>query len=212
MSKVKLCGITNAADAALCVAEGADALGFIFCAKSPRCVSPETAAAIVKDLPASVMSVGVFVDEPLAEVQRIASLVGLDAVQLHGKEPVAYCAMLKNSVKVIKAFFPKDAGALGEMRRYANAVDMVLVDTPFDGKGTAAEREHDTALVARIMEEFRWCVYAGGVNVDNVDGIMAAFAPFMVDVARGSESAPGKKDADKVRRLIAAIKGHKGSI
>jgi phosphoribosylanthranilate isomerase len=207
MSKVKLCGITNATDAALCAAEGADALGFIFCAKSPRCVSSQVAAAIVKDLPASVMSVGVFVDEPLSDVQRIVEQVGLDAVQLHGKEPVAYCAMLKTSVKVIKSFFPKDECVFDDMRRYANAVDMVLIDTPFDGKGTAAEQTHDRTLASRIIEEFRWCVYAGGVNVENVDGIMAAFSPYMVDVARGSESEPGKKDPAKVKRLIAAIKG-----
>ena len=210
MVKVKLCGITNADDAALCVAEGADALGFIFVEKSPRAVTPEIAAQIVKLMPPSVMSVGVFADASLAEIERIVALVGLDAVQLHGKEAPAYCALLKSRVKVIKVFFPKDESILADMRRYAAAVDMMLIDTPFERKNSADESVHTADLVSRIMSEFRWCIYSGGVTLENIDDVLKTL-PYMIDIARGSEIAPGKKDPAKVKQLIAKIKGHKGT-
>ena len=127
MVKIKICGITNLEDALLAAELGADALGFIFYAKSPRQVAPETARAIIAQLPPFVASVGVFVDEAAAVVQELAAKVGLDWVQLHGQESPEYCRNLGR--KVIKGFRIQDEDSLRRLADYQGAAQALLLDT-----------------------------------------------------------------------------------
>ncbi len=108
-TRVKVCGITNARDARLAAAFGADAIGLIFC-ESPRRVDVDTARRIVRALPPFVTPVGVFVDAPLDDVLAVAAEVGLGAVQLHGSETPDYVEAVAQRVPVIKAFRVRDAG------------------------------------------------------------------------------------------------------
>ncbi|MBW1953744.1 MAG: phosphoribosylanthranilate isomerase, partial [Deltaproteobacteria bacterium] len=120
MVRVKICGLTNLADAQLACELGAQALGFIFYPKSPRYVAPDTARQIISQLPPLVLSVGVFVDEELAAVRELAAQIGLDWLQLHGEEPPDYCQALgRNIIKVIPV---KDETSLELMAAYQGRV------------------------------------------------------------------------------------------
>ncbi len=127
MVRIKICGITNLEDALLAAELGADALGFIFYAKSPRKVDPEAAREIIAQLPPFVPSVGVFVDEEAETVRDLAARVGLDWVQLHGQESPEYCRSLGRNV--IKGFRIRDEKSLLELEPYRGAVQAFLLDT-----------------------------------------------------------------------------------
>jgi phosphoribosylanthranilate isomerase len=191
---VKICGITNEADARLCVEAGADALGFIFYPRSKRAVTPGAAGAIARTLPRHVMRVGVFVDAPLCLVERVRGLVGLDLVQLHGREPPGYADALGS---VMKAFRKGESRA-----KVATFRDcLVMFDGPSGGSGQSA----DMAL-ARHCARARPVVLAGGLRSDTVSRAIRDVRPWGVDVASGTEAAPGRKDAAKVRAFIDAAR------
>lgn len=194
--RVKICGITNVADALAAATAGADALGFNFYPGSVRYVAPETAAAIAAQVPAGLCTVGVFVNATRDEVARIAALVGLRALQFHGDEEPQACAGW--SRKTIKALRVRDRGAAAVAPRYA--VDFVLADAYVEGElgGTGK------AIALELLEGFdrRRLILAGGLTPDTVGAAVRAVRPFAVDVASGVESAPGQKDPEKMRRFI----------
>ncbi|MCK6553596.1 phosphoribosylanthranilate isomerase [Candidatus Binatia bacterium] len=194
--RVKICGITNVADALAAAGAGADALGFNFYTGSVRYVSPDAAAAIAAQLPKAVCTVGVFVNAARAEIERIAAQVGLQALQFHGDEEPPECAGW--SRKTIKALRVRDRGAAALAQRYA--VDFVLADAYVAGRhgGTGA------SVPPELIEGFdrRRLILAGGLTPENVRAAVRAVQPFAVDVASGVESAPGKKDHEKMRRFI----------
>ena len=132
MTLVKICGITNVADALAAIDAGADALGFNFYRPSPRYIAPADARKVVDQLPQSVLKVGVFVNEGLQSVVRIAGEAGLSAVQLHGDESPEYCRELAGTY-VIKAF-----GAGDNLNVQAYDVDAIMLDT----KDETAARRH----------------------------------------------------------------------
>ncbi|HEY9072744.1 MAG TPA: phosphoribosylanthranilate isomerase, partial [Desulfobaccales bacterium] len=127
MVRIKICGITNIEDALLSAELGANALGFIFHPKSPRCVAPEAAREIIRQLPPLVLSVGVFVNEEAAAVQDLAARIGLDWVQLHGQESPEYCHSLGR--RVLKGFRIKDEDSLKDLQAYQGAGQAFLLDT-----------------------------------------------------------------------------------
>ena len=142
MVRIKICGITNLEDALLAASLGADALGFIFYPKSPRYVTPEAARQIIAQLPPFVAAVGVVVDEAAATVQDLAGHVGLDWVQLHGRETPEYCRSLDR--KVIKAFRIKDESSLSELGPYREAAAALLLDTYKKGQVGGTGETHGT--------------------------------------------------------------------
>lgn len=194
--RVKICGITNAADALAAVAAGADAVGFNFYPASVRYVSPETAAGIVAQLAPGVCPVGVFVNAARADVERIAAAVGVRAVQFHGDEDPAACAGWP--LKTIKAVRVRDRSATELARQYA--VDYLLADAYVEGQfgGTGA------TVAVDLLDGFdrRRLILAGGLTPETVAAAVRAVRPFAVDVASGVEVAPGRKDHDKMRRFI----------
>jgi phosphoribosylanthranilate isomerase len=207
MVKIKVCGITNSNDALLAVALGADALGFIFYPKSPRYVEPEAARQIISQLPPFVAAVGVFVDEAAATVQDLAARVGLDWLQLHGRETPEYCRSLGR--KVIKGFRIKDVSSLAELAPDRDAAVALLLDTYKKGQVGGTGEIFDWHL-AKQAQAYGHIILAGGLTPENVAQAIAAAQPQAVDVASGTEAAPGKKDPEKLRAFLAAAKGVSG--
>jgi phosphoribosylanthranilate isomerase len=205
--RIKICGITNLEDALLAASLGADALGFIFYPKSPRYVTPEAARQIIAQLPPFVAAVGVVVDEAAATVQDLAGHVGLDWVQLHGRETPEYCRSLDR--KVIKAFRIKDESSLSELGPYREAAAALLLDTYKKGQVGGTGEIFDWHL-AKKAKEYGQIILAGGLTPENVAQAIAAAQPQAVDVASGTEAAPGRKDPEKLKAFLAAARGASG--
>jgi phosphoribosylanthranilate isomerase len=202
MVRVKICGITNLEDALLAADLGAHALGFIFHAKSPRQVAPETAREIIRQLPPLVLSVGVFVNEESAVVRDLAARLGLDWVQLHGAEPPDYCRSLGR--RVMKGFRVQDKNSLKDLEAYRGAVQAFLLDTYKKGQVGGTGETFDWEL-ARQAQGYGPIVLAGGLTPANVVLAIKTAQPQAVDVASGVEAAPGKKDPEKLRAFFKAI-------
>jgi phosphoribosylanthranilate isomerase len=201
MVRVKICGITNPEDALAAVEAGADALGFVFFLGSPRCISPEQAAVIIRRLPPFVQTVGLFVNEEPATVNLVADRCGLDLVQLHGEETPDYCTAVRR--RIIKAFRVKDASSLDELSNYRVAAPLLDAWSPSAHGGTGTTFNWDIAAAAAASQAI---ILAGGLTPENVAGAIAAVRPYAVDVSSGVESAPGKKDAGLVSRFIRSCK------
>jgi len=202
--KIKICGIKDYEDARLCVDEGVDALGFIFYTKSPRFILAKEAKKIIGKLPCFINKVGVFVDEPLAKVRQTASFLGLDTLQFHGSESASYCRSYRDSFKVIKSFFPKREKDLSLFSRYK--VDGVLLDIPFKDKKKMPKATLDFRLIKKISSQVDYLILSGGLSCSNVGSLIGRLKPYAVDVARGVERFPGKKDRALVREFIKEVR------
>ncbi len=193
---VKICGITDAADASAAVELGADAIGLNFYAPSPRYVSPQVAQSIVASLPVTVLVVGVFVDAMRAEIEAIAAAVGLGAIQFHGDETPELCEGWAQ--KTIKAIRLRDRASAQRASQYR--VDFVLADAYVEGRFGGTGKRIAVEYVGEL--ERRRLILAGGLTAENVAESVRLVGPFGVDVASGIESAPGKKDRERMRRFI----------
>ncbi|MFM8986627.1 MAG: phosphoribosylanthranilate isomerase [Planctomycetia bacterium] len=226
---VKVCGITTPRDAALVAAVGADAVGLNFVAGSPRQLDVAAARAVAAAVPRGVLKVGVFAGASADEVRATVEAVGLDAVQLHGHlfernaaapvDPPELCAALAG-IPVIRAvrLDATGADALATARRWiaraaaaGAAPAMALVDAAVSGNAAAGSlggtgEQADWAAVARAEPLPVPLALAGGLTPDNVAAAMTASRCRAVDAASGVESAPGGKDADRVRAFVAAAR------
>ena len=189
---LKICGLTNEADAAHAAAAGATALGVIFAPSSPRCVSADTARDIVEAVPPHVPVVGVFVNAPLEEIVATVAHTGIRVVQLHGDEPEGYAAALK--MPLLRA-----AGVDVRLDSWPTAT-LLLDATSAAQRGGTGQRV-DWEKAAAVASQ-RKTVLAGGLTPDNVADAIAAVRPFGVDVSSGVETSPGRKDRDKVSRFL----------
>lgn len=203
MVRVKICGITRVEDALAAIDAGADALGFMFYEKSPRVLNVKQAAAILRELPPLVAKVGVFVNPSDEAVRRAIDETGIDTLQFHGEEPPEFCRRF--GLKTIKAFRVRDAESLVATREYAN--EAWLLDSFVAGQhgGTGAQFNWD--LAAEAASRHQRVILAGGLSPANAAEAVRKVRPFALDVSSGVESAPGRKDAAKVRDFIAAAKG-----
>jgi phosphoribosylanthranilate isomerase len=195
---VKICGTTTEEDALLAVAMGADAVGFVF-APSPRQVRPAMVADIVKRLPAEILTIGVFRNESPARVSEIVHTTGLVGAQLHGNESPQTVKQVAESVRFVVKAFAAGSRAVRDARSYG--ADCILVDAPNPGSGQV----FDWSLTGEIPSGVR-LMLAGGLDPGNVAAAVQAVQPWAVDVASGVESAPGRKDAVKLREFIANAK------
>lgn len=208
--RIKICGITNPADAAMAAEAGADALGFVFWKKSPRYVAPSTAAAIIGSLPPFVTAVGVFVNELPERIVEIAVAAGLGCVQLHGDENPGVCGTIKASVvglRLIKAFRVSKGFDIMSLKPYS--AQAYLLDAYKAGVpgGTGQTFDWEVAVKAKEMGRI---ILSGGLTPSNVAEAVREVRPYAVDVSSGVERSPGLKDADKVVRFIEAAKGALG--
>lgn len=209
MTKVKICGITNARDALKAHELGADFLGFIFFENSPRRLDAENARLIVRELPKTALKVGLFMDQGIDSVRSQAEKCGLDFLQLHGSENADYSARLRKDFKIIKTF--RIAGNLspGGINDYTEA-DYYLFDTYVKGVpgGTGKSFNWDI-LSGRVFK--RPIFLAGGLTPGNVGEAVKKLSPYAVDVASGVEESPGKKDHKLLKEFIENAKNKKRS-
>jgi phosphoribosylanthranilate isomerase len=204
---VKICGITSTIDAEAAVEAGAGSLGFVFWPRSPRFVDPYRARAIVRSLPAFVVPVGVFVNQPAEYVKGVAALVRLGAVQLHGDEDVAYAAGI--GFPVIKALSIGEGADAAPIDSWPRRTTMLLdVHDPVKRGGTG--RTIDWTAAAPIAARRR-TLLAGGLTPENVAAAVAIVHPFGIDVSSGVERSPGIKDHARIRALFEALNVHHSS-
>jgi len=196
---IKICGTTSEDDALLAVAMGANAIGFVF-APSPRQVSPQRVADIVKRLPREdILTVGVFRDDAPRRVVEVVYAAGLQAAQLHGRESPEDVKWVRQRVPMVIKAFP--AGDLRVSRAGDFGADAILLDATNPGSGEV----FDWALTGDLPEGQR-LVVAGGLNSDNVASAITKVKPWGVDVTSGVEAAPGLKDPMKLKAFVEAAK------
>ncbi len=199
--KVKVCGIRSYEDARAALDAGAWALGFVFHRASPRSIDPEVVERIVSRLPGETLTVGVFVDYPLAELNAIVHAAGLKGAQLHGDEDPAYAERVKAET-VIKAFRVGEGFALESLREFPRQRILLDAYSPSAPGGTG--KTCDWSL-ARRAAELRPVILAGGLRPENVAEALSEVRPDALDVSTGVESVPGVKDPEKLRRLFEAV-------
>lgn len=193
---VKVCGITNAEDAAMACAEGATAIGFNFYPRSPRYIAPERAAGI-RTAP-GVRRVGVFVNEARENVERIARVAGLDVVQLHGNERPADCPASLTVWKGARVAMGFDAAGFLDY-----PIEALLLDGPAGERYGGTGQSFEWRLVAACPQRV---ILAGGLDGSNVAEAIAAARPWGVDACSCIESAPGKKDPLKMTAFLTAAR------
>lgn len=210
MIRIKICGITSPADAAVAAEAGADAIGLVF-APSPRQVTVRQARQIIAAVPPFVSVVGVFVNAKPAGILRIAAEVGLSAVQLHGDEQPTIADRL-GSLRVIKALRVRDRAFLEQLRTFtAPGVAAVLLDA-FSPKGRGGSgKRFDWDLIsgareAGALDDAPPLILAGGLTAQNVAAAIRRVRPWGVDVSSGVEQEPGVKSAEKISRFISAVR------
>jgi len=203
MVQIKICGITNIEDATAAAEAGADALGFVFHPASPRYVPPGQARVIIGALPPAVCTVGVFVNRTVEEVLHIAETCGLDFIQLHGSETREYCRRFPRE-RLIKALSVRGEEEFALTADYPVRAFLVDAHDPvlFGGTGKTCDWN-----VARKAAERCPIILAGGIRAENIAAALETVRPLAVDVSSGVETSPGKKDHDKVRAVIAAVRG-----
>lgn len=201
-TNVKICGITNLEDARFVSGALADYIGFIFYPLSPRYIEPAKAGAIINWLEGP-QKVGVFVNQPLDDVQAIATQTGLDFVQLHGEESVEYCELIEQPI--IKVFHI-DENTSGEQLRnnitpYIDAVDYFLFDTKLPGKWGGTGETFNWKLLTEIGD-IKPYFLSGGLNSENIRNAIKQTHPFAVDLSSGLEESPGLKDFTKIETFF----------
>jgi phosphoribosylanthranilate isomerase len=211
--RVKICGVTNVEDALAALEAGAASIGLNFHPSSPRFVTMEQAKRIVRVLPRGVSLVGVFVNRETSEVARTAHALDLPVVQLHGDEPPEDLRELREQFLTIRAFRLADGDSVNRMLAYLRRADEIdgtpyatLIDAHVPGipGGTGKSIGDDILLSLPNMDHL---ILAGGLTPENVADRVARLRPWMVDVAGGVESAPGKKDPTKMAAFVKAARG-----
>lgn len=198
-TKVKICGITSVEDAERSTELGAWAVGCIFHRPSPRRCRPTEAARIAAAVRRRALVAGVFVNHPLDEIVRLHERVGFELVQLHGDEGPAFCSEVarRTGAKVIRAVRVRDAGDVRALDAF-RSVDYHLLDSARSGETV------DPALL-RVRRADIPLVLAGGLTPANVGAAIVAAGPFAVDVARGVEAEPGRKEPARLEAFFAAV-------
>jgi phosphoribosylanthranilate isomerase len=202
MAKVKICGITRSEDLRSACEAGADALGFVFYAKSPRNLSVEQGAKLLNGLPPFVQSVGLFVDADPGFVQSVLEMVPLDVLQFHGDESPEYCRQFGRPY--IKAVRVREGIDLVKYAADFGHARGLLLDAYIPGVPGGTGEQFDWRLIPAGLA--KPIVLSGGLTPDNVENAIREVKPWAVDVSSGVEQAKGIKDAAKVAAFIQGVR------
>lgn len=204
-TRIKFCGMTRAEDAELAVELGAWAVGMVFHRESPRACRVDDAFEIAAAVRRKAEAVGVFVNAELDSVARIADLVGLTMVQLHGDEGPDYCSEVgrRTGCAVIKSARVKSPADVRDLRRFGTAYHLLDAYVPGTAGGTGEKFNWEFAREDRGGPPV---ILAGGLTADNVVEAIGIAHPFAVDTASGVEAMPGIKDHDSMRAFSAAVR------
>ncbi|MBV6287771.1 phosphoribosylanthranilate isomerase [Pseudomonas aegrilactucae] len=198
----KICGITRIEDALAAVEAGADAIGLVFYARSPRAVTVQQARAIIAALPPFVTTVGLFVNASRCELTEILEAVPLDLLQFHGDETPAECEGFNRPwIKALRVRPGDDLEA--QCRHYANASG-ILLDTYVAGVPGGTGEAFDWSLIPERLS--KPIILAGGLSADNVGAAIAQVRPYAVDVSGGVEQAKGVKDPARIAAFMRAVR------
>jgi phosphoribosylanthranilate isomerase len=203
MTIIKICGMTNKADALAASDLGVEMIGFVFYGKSKRYIAPRTARDISSELPPSVSKVGIFVDEDKNSVLDIAEDVVLDILQFHGCESPGYCAVFRDSYKIIKAFRIRERNDLVKVNDYD--VDYYLFDSYLEGVPGGTGK----AMNRKLLDGFEFLkpvIISGGLTPENVARAIREVSPYGVDVSSGVELSPGSKDLKLMKKFVENVR------
>ena len=202
MTRVKICGITNAEDARIACEAGVDAIGLNFYPRSPRALSVQKAVELRASIPSGVQVFGVFVNAEAAEVMKIFRDVRLDALQLHGDESPTTVTQLACLAPVFKALRVGPDFSAAKLENYPD-VSGFLFDTAdaMPGQYGGTGRLADWGVAQQAARSHR-VILAGGLNAENVAAAILQVRPYGVDVASGVEASPGAKDHAQLREFV----------
>ena len=201
-TRIKICGITSSDDARAAVDCGADAIGLVFYPASPRAVTPAQAARIIASVAPFVSVVGLFVNEPAEGIKRILESVPLDIMQFHGDEPAAFCEQFHRPW--IKALRVRPGMKLAAQCAAYKQARAILLDSWQAGVPGGTGKTFDWSLAGGELS--LPLVLAGGLHDGNVGEAIARLRPAAVDVSGGVEESPGRKQAAKIKRFVAAAR------
>lgn len=205
-TKVKICGITSLEDARFAAGALADYMGFIFYEESSRAISPAKAGAMINWIE-GITCVGVFVNQPLDDVNMISRQTGIDLVQLHGEETPSYCSLIdKPVIKAIRVDENDTAKSLqNEVEQYMDYVDYLLFDTKTEDQWGGSGRTFNWSILDEISAQLPFFL-AGGLSAENVRVACRQVKPYAVDVSSGLESKPGVKDFSKIEAFMEEMR------
>ncbi len=202
MARIKICGITRVEDALAAAEAGADAIGLVFYAPSPRAVDAEQAARIVAALPPFVTTVGLFVDADPSDVREVLACVPLDVLQFHGEESDEYCRQFGRPF--LKAVRVQSAEQLADVAARWPGASGILLDSYKPGVPGGTGEVFDWRLVPANRD---WnLVLAGGLTAANVHQAISEMRPWAVDVSGGVEASKGIKDVEKINAFVQEVK------
>jgi phosphoribosylanthranilate isomerase len=199
--RIKICGLTRNLDVQIAVAEGADALGFVLYAPSPRAVTAEQAASLIEYAPAFVTTVALFVNESRDEINRALEVCPFDLLQFHGDESPEFCRQFNRPY--MKAIRVRSADDIHRaVQQYPDA-KALLLDAYVENLPGGTGQAFDWRLIPKLS--IPW-VLAGGLNANNVADAVNQVQPFAVDISGGVEASKGIKDAQKIKDFISEVR------
>ena len=199
--RIKICGLTRNQDVQIAVAEGADALGFVLYAPSPRAVTAEQAVLLIKHAPAFVTTVALFVNESAEEIFRVLNICSFDLLQFHGDESPEFCRQFNRPyMKAIRVRSAEDIHSA--VQQYPDA-KALLLDAYVENLPGGTGQAFDWRLIPDLS--IPW-VLAGGLNAKNVADAVNQVKPFAVDVSGGVEASKGIKDRQKIKDFISEVR------
>jgi phosphoribosylanthranilate isomerase len=199
--RIKVCGLTRNQDVQVAVAEGVDALGFVLYAPSPRAVTAEQAAELIKHAPAFVTTVALFVNESAEEIYRTLSVCSFDLLQFHGDENAEFCRQFNRPY--MKAIRVRSADDIQRAVQQYPDTKALLLDAYVENLPGGTGQAFDWRLIPKLS--IPW-VLAGGLDANNVADAVNQVKPFAVDVSGGVEASKGIKDGQKIKDFISEVR------
>lgn len=210
--KVKLCGFKDQQSVAAAIAGKADFIGFVFCEKSPRYISPENVAEVAKIIPPSIAKVAVLANIDLEVIKKINQNLNPDYFQFHGSETPGFLLKIREifpKVKIIKAFKIISRQDLKQVRRFENEADLFLFDkAPSKDEDAGGNgKPFDWSILSGFRSRRDWFL-AGGINAENIRDAVKITGARMVDVSSGIEKTRGQKSAQLIEQLMTKAKNN----